>query len=558
MKNKIITVLLTAILMGNFSCQDVLEKYPLDNPSDVTFLQTEQELITAINGVYRSLWYKVNDGTYLNFTMDCLTDIAFDRGNQLFISNDVVNSTWWLSSGMWKQYYAGIAKANYLLENMPKAKENATETVYNQVEGQALFLRAYWYHQLVALFGDVPLITKPQGINDSNVARTPKNQIIDLILADLDNAAAKLPTSWSGANNGRVTKGAALALKARIALYNEKWDMAAQAAKQVMDLNQYSLYPNYLNMFLYAGENCPEVIFSIISAPGSVGSIETTYTAQNFYSRNASGASNKVPSQQLVDSYECTDGLIISESPLYNPAKPFENRDPRLRQTVVVPGDEWLGYQFETHKDSLLCWNYRVSPAVRINNQDATNAFATFTGYCWKKYADIKDANTRNNTSINAIVIRLAEVLLTYAEAKIELNQIDQSVYDAINSIRTRASVNMPVIQTGKSQAEMRRIVRRERKVELALEGLRVFDIYRWKIADKCLSQPVIGRPNKPYNYANQGIPVFDTDDIPNYSAYIDVLRTVRTRTFGQHNYLWPIPQYEMDINRLLEQNPNY
>src|SRR5690606_30270115 len=175
-----------------------------------------------------------------------------------------------------------------------------------------------------------------------------------------------------------------------------------------------------------------------------------------------------------LDSYECIDGLPIDESPLYDPANPFEHRDPRLKQSIATPGDIFLGFQFETHRDSVQCWNYNVSPPQRVPNQDALNAFASFSGYCWKKMADPEDFPVyRNNSSLNFIILRLGEVLLNYAEAKIELNEIDQSCLDAINEVRGRESVQMPPIAAGKSQADMREIIRRERKIELAMEGLR-------------------------------------------------------------------------------------
>src|SRR5690606_31524543 len=130
-------------------------------------------------------------------------------------------------------------------------------------------------------------------------------------------------------------------------------------------------------------------------------------------SRSAQGNSTKVPTQSMVDSYECIDGLPIDESPLYDPANPFENRDPRLKQSIAVPGDIFLGFQFETHRDSIECWNYNLPPPARVPNQDAVNAFASFSGYCWRKMADINDFPVnRNNSSLNFPVIRYGEVLL--------------------------------------------------------------------------------------------------------------------------------------------------
>ncbi|MCD8538874.1 MAG: RagB/SusD family nutrient uptake outer membrane protein, partial [Leadbetterella sp.] len=150
-------------------------------------------------------------------------------------------------------------------------------------------------------------------------------------------------------------------------------------------------------------------------------------------------------------------------------------------------------------------------------------------------------------------------VYLTYAEAKIELNQVDQSVLDAINAIRGRESVKMPPIAAGKSQSEMREIIRRERKIELAMEGLRLQDIRRWKIADQVMAGPLYGRPQKPYSYKDQGTPVILANGIVDYSSYKDKLSVVEQRVFDTNrDYLWPIPLSELDANKKLVQNPNY
>ena len=269
----------------------------------------------------------------------------------------------------------------------------------------------------------------------------------------------------------------------------------------------------------------------------------------------AAGFSNRMPVQSLVDSYECTDGLSIDKSPLFNPAKPFENRDPRLGMTIALPGSVYYGYQFETHKDSLMCWNYNVSPAVRVPNLDATHTFASFSGYCWRKYADPKEEhNTRSD--INPIVIRYAEVLLNYAEAKIEANQLDESVYTAINKIRRR--VDMPLIEEGKTQAELRSVVRKERKVELAGEGNRYFDIIRWGIAPQVLNGPCYGRIPKGLL---SSAPLIDENGTPNYSSVSnrDEMRVIQTRIFvNPTNLVWPIPDIEIQTNKNLEQNDGY
>ena len=272
--------------------------------------------------------------------------------------------------------------------------------------------------------------------------------------------------------------------------------------------------------------------------------------------RMASGFAGLIPSQSMIDSYLCTDGLTIDKSPLYDPQKPFLNRDPRLNMSCVVPGSIFNGYQYETHKDSLQCWNYNVTPAVRVANQDAINAFASFSGYCWRKYSDMRNPSFLLQSETGIILIRYAEVLLNYAEAKIEANSIDQSVYDALDEVRSR--VGMPVITPGRSQIELRSIVRIERKSELAFEGLRLYDIRRWQIAEEVLNGPLYGRiPRGLLSSA----PVIDENGSPDYSnvANRSDMRVIEPRTFNKDkNYLWPIPQFEIDINKNLVQNNGY
>ncbi len=277
-----------------------------------------------------------------------------------------------------------------------------------------------------------------------------------------------------------------------------------------------------------------------------------------FFSRIALGHSNKIPVQALVDSYECTDGLTIDKSPLFDPKKPFENRDPRLSHTVVLPQTRFINYMFETHPDSLMTWDYTTTPAKRVANVEATHAYATFSGYCWRKYADVADYPDINNSDLDIILFRYAEVLLNYAEAKIELNQLDASVYEAINAVRGRATVKMPPISAGKTQAELRSIVRRERKVEFAGEGLRLFDIHRWKIGEDAMKGPLRGRVR---NAFLTNAPRIDENGTPHYENVTNEskMRVIEIRTYrNDRDNVWPIPRLEREVNPALEQNPNY
>jgi hypothetical protein len=455
---------------------------------------------------------------------------------------------------LYREGYKGIVRCNFLLNNINKLEGKIPATLYNQTIAEARFIRALHYSYLLTLFGGVPLVTKDLTLDELQIPKSTKAQVADFIISEMDAAAKDLPLNQAVLNDGRATKGAALAIMARTALYNERWDIAAQSAKAVMDLNKYALNSSYGDLFKYAGESSREIILALQYAKN----VNTHTTPYYFLPRIPGGVCDKVPFQSFVDSYECTDGLSIDKSPLFDPKKPFQNRDPRLTFTCGVPGSIIFGYQFETHKDSLQIWNYNVTPAVRIANTEATHAFATFTGYVFRKYCDEVDRNDRQNSEINIILVRYAEVLLTYAEAKIEANQIDQTVYDAINFVRRRPGVLMPAITTGKTQAELRSIVRKERKYEFAMEGLRLADIRRWKIAEEVMVGPAYGRIPKGL-LANA--PIVNDNGTPNYANVTNRadMRVIETKLFNKdRDYLLPFPAIEVQTNKALVQNPGY
>ena len=474
---------------------------------------------------------------------------------------------------IWTQSYSGIGKCNMLLANMEKARSVTPAAVYRRIDGEARFLRAYYYGTLISLFGDVPLVDKPLNAEDAFLPRTPRADLLNFIFRDLDSAAAKLSISYTGTDVGRATSTAAMAFKARIALYNEKWDIAAASAKQLMDLNYHSLYPNYRNLFMYAGEHSRESIFAFDYKQ----TVRVSATPQNMQARNSSGFSGLVPTRAIGDSYECTDGLTIDKSPLYSTADPFRNRDPRMRQTLLGDGDTWFGtggmtFNMTFHPDSTTCTRYTPTFA-KITNLEVTNAFSAYAGFVLKKYLDPADMVLNTQSELAFMLIRYAEVLLTYAEAKIELNQIDATVLNAINQVRARAygvSVGQTTLYpavTTTSQAALRSIVRRERKVELAGEGLRIFDIRRWKIGEKTMNGILFGKALNRTIYYTLPKPVLDENSSPAYDSFNSLLAVVgnfkimdNPRIFKSHHYLWPIPQTELDVNKNagFTQNPGY
>jgi len=544
MKNNIIGLACALLFVLAGCSEDFLERSPSDQVSSTNFFTQEKDLVYAVNAVYASIGFNSWETTYGYSTdllrIENLTDNALDHHswNAGFRLADGTASAYdWYVEHRWRERYRGIQRVNRIFEGADGVSDiNAEKKA--RLLAEAKFLRAYFYFDLVYLFGDVPYITNSLTPDEAaESTRTAKQTILDAMLTDLTAAATDLPTSYSSDNLGRVTKGAALSLKARILLYQEKWGEAATTAKEVMDLAVYTIYPSYQEMFTYKGINNSEVIFDL----QEMHEKQWNFTLQNYGPNSVGGWSSGCPLQSLVDTYECTDGNTIDVSPLFDPNDPYANRDPRLTHSILYPGHDWRGGVFNSIPGA-------TYPGKEIiAGDDLTDGTGgqwnkTATGYNWLKYISEDDVDNGDywNGAIHFILIRYAEILLTYAEAKIENDDIDQSVYDAINEVRQRPDVNMPLITTGKSKEQLRTIVRRERRVELAFEGLRLMDIRRWKIAENVMP----------------GVPEGLTYTDPNSGEEVTLSWGERTFNPNKH-YLWPIPQTEIDISHL-EQNPGW
>jgi len=572
---KINLIILAFSMVLILSCnKDYLNRFPESDPNSATYYTTADQLTLAVNAAYLNLVYQ-QDGFPYQMQLEGTSDLVWQRpatdAQTIGLGQHTSNTT--MIRTIWTQSYIGIGRCNALLENMIKAKSVTTAAQYSRIEGEAKFLRAYYYGTLISLYGDVPLVVKSMPTEESYLARTPKAEVLNAIFSDLDSAAAKLPLSYTGTDIGRATKTSALAFKSRIALYNAKWDVAAAASKAVIDLGYHALYPNYRNLFMYVGENSRE---SILAFDYKL-TIRTNAAPQNNQARNSSGFSGLIPTRALADSYECTDGLTIDKSTLYSTADPFKNRDPRMRQTLLGDGDTWFGaggitFNMTFHPDSTTCSRY-IPSFAKIPNLEVTNAFSSYSGFIMKKYLDPQDIAVPNQSELAFMLIRYAEVLLNYAEAKIELNQIDASVLDAINLVRARGygvaatqTTLYPAIKTT-NQTELRAIVRRERKIELAGEGLRVFDIRRWNIAEKVMNGILFGKAMNKAIYYSLPKPTLDENSSPDYTSFTSLLSVVgnfkimdNPRVFKSNNLLWPIPQAELDVNKNpgFKQNPGY
>lgn len=557
MKNKMMKIkylygiIMLALLTA--SCED-LDRFPFDSPSSETFYSNKIEMDLAVSALYNPVLYAQD--------VEEWSDNLWQRAGT---GNEIIHGTSTIQSEpfklLWTNAYKGIARANGILDNINKAKD-ITDAYRTQIEAQARFARAYEYSMLLVHFGDVPLFKSSSTLSEAkNATRTPKAEVLKFVYDEFDFAASVLPKSYTTGLQ-YFTKGIALGMKARLAISLNDWAVAADASKKVMELAAYDLYPSYRNLFLRTGQHSSEIIFSF---PRSA-TYGVTYDIQYTMSRNAGGFASNIPTLELIDSYECTDGQTIDKSPLYDYKNPFVNRDPRLKATIVTPGEIWLGFQYENHPDITMVFSTKDNKLV--TNKDSKNAsfpFASFTGYLFKKSIDDTQIAQYNKVDLDQIILRYAEILLIYAEAKIELNQIDQTVLDAINKVRARAygvavsaTTLYPVVTTT-VQADLRRILRRERRVELALEGRRYMDLLRWKIAEKVFNKKIVGVPLNKADYPFAGTPVFDENDIPSYDAYISKLTVPDIRFFNpEKHYLWPVPFAEISLNPGLTQNPGW
>lgn len=521
-----ISLLATSLITVLPGCKkNILDTVPNDRISSEIYWKTESDARNAVNAIYTSL-----DAVNL-FNLDGVSDIG--HTNTVFtaeytIENGSYDATHSRVQTEWNSGYRGISLANALLDNIDKVVSTNTALI-NQFKGEAKALRAYFYMKLRGLYGDVPLVTSTISPADGKaVTRASASVVMDFIDKELADAAALLPVTYAAADKGRITKGAALALKARADLWAGKYADAATAAKQVMDLNVYSLLPEYGKLFTYAAENNVEVILD-------KGFLAGTYAHNAFafmgpYSQKSSG-STYVPVKALVDLYPMKNGKAITDpSSGFDPQKPYLNRDPRLRFTMYVDGDAL--------PSGIL---FSPTPGGGGADEVAKTQYNTTTGFSVKKYCSAEDFAAPANSGLNFILLRYAEVLLTYAEAKIEQNQIDATVLDAINKVRTRSDVGLPALTAGLSQAEMRAAVRLERTLELAWEGWRLFDIRRWKTAETVMSGKVFGM-----TYYKSGSPVI-----------VEVPSVVRSFNAAKH-YLWPVPQNEKNLNPGLGQNPGW
>ncbi|MBC8618396.1 RagB/SusD family nutrient uptake outer membrane protein [Parabacteroides faecis] len=586
MKKLLFNIIPGIIVIMLAGCSDFLDKTSSDYSSS-GFYQSEAAIKSGAEGVYNYLYMELGYAIPFNISLDHYTGMAFERnenttigaGGGLNPDNNEVKT-------FWNKLYIVIARANSVIYGSKEYIDGLGDNAH-QYLAEVKVLRAFAYYNLIATYGDVPFFTDPVTIEQYKETRVSREDILDFILTDLEESASALP--WIATSRGRVDKAVAYGLKARAALLGgslnyrgqgaDYFRISAEAAGKV--IGQRSLAQSFDDLFNITGQAKADVRNEMLweLMYSDQGIKKTHVVAFGQVSRNT-GQTGRHPSMLLADTYECIDGKRIDESSLYDPRYPQKNRDPRFRSTLWMHGDTATvnngnlvrqiinAYDIEAQFYDFSSNTWYLANNADINSSAAWASFCNAgVGYIWAKFSN-ETAENISAQSCNIPIMRYAEVLLTYAEAKIELNELENTVYDAINQVRNR--VAMPDVSADRigNQDKMRQLVRRERKVEFALEGLHHVDMRRWGIGDLENGQPTYGLPLPEIGYeglTSTDIPNFktsertDLNDIPNYDAYKSKLKVRdRNRFWNKKFELWPVPQLERDRNPNLSQNEGY
>jgi hypothetical protein len=594
MNKKINIIVVLLLTLAIVSCRKHLDRKPLDAASASTFLSNTEQMEQGLNGVYASAMWVFPNNTPLLFAVEASTDMAMKRGGNaedlaamgeagpFAINNSLVNTCW-------GQAYKLIQRANQQIVGMENGKANVPAGTFGRIKAEALVLRAWGYFHLMYMFGDVPYYrTVPTVDEVLNATKTPVATIVADLYKDLDDAVAAFDAASAAPilANGRVNKGVALGLKAKLALLIKDYRTAATATNTVITGGQYGLNPAYPNLFSFAGQNANtnrEIMFNQVY-PNDVLDPQNWLMVISIPRQVTQSQSSHFPSQSLVDQYEGRDGNRIDAPGVYDPANPRLNRDRRREWTVYMPGDTMIHNVGKTPSGNYIQpkqrtifniysntrrqfnWNTNVFDNITGNNDwigaqaagiqwqvSATGSIGG-VGYVWRKYQDSTQYCWETKTGY--VLMRYADILLMYAEAKIELNEIDATVTGAINLVRNRAGQPNT---TALGQAELRTLVRRERAVEFGGEGLRLFDLRRWDIYGTANSGPVVGAALDPL--VPPATPVFDANNVPDYTASVNQRIRFRNQTRNNANArykLWPIPQFEIDVNSKITQNTGW
>jgi len=562
--------LLTFVLGLVFhSCLDL---DPQDQLAETNLWKTPNDYKLFANQFYgwtRDFGSSIYDAPHSDKRSDILLDNN-DKNNVYRLGTNGLTET----DGNYNDAYKRIRRTNILLKN---AEAYPNQTDIAQHIGEARFFRAYCYFDLLQLFGDVIITEKPLEITDPElrVARNDRSEVVDFIIKDLEDAASKLPSSTS-VENGRIGSEGALSFLSRVALYEGTWqkfrgndtrgkellDIAAKAAKQVIDSRSFELYKPAI-----LGDSAQKYMFILEDVKSNPAGLQKNSNKEYIFSRRHDESLAPIGknitvesllnvqqiSRKFVSMYLCQDGLPIDKSPLFEGYDKIDsewmNRDNRMRYTLARPHDN-----FWSNEKSRVSWTgdeADLSAARTVNFIPKSGS-----GYANQKWGTERKVNS-NYEGYDYPIIRYAEVLLNYAEAVYERdNAISDNDLDiSLNLVRLRVNSSMPKLSNNLVNANglnMRTEIRRERTIEFYNEGFRIDDLKRWKTAETEMPMDFIGikwdgtefqtaYPNPTYNKNSEGCLIIEAG-----------------RKWAEKNYLYPIPADQRRLNPNLGQNPGW
>ncbi|GGZ13058.1 hypothetical protein GCM10007049_01020 [Echinicola pacifica] len=487
-----------------------ITKLPVTALSEDEFWTSEEQVAQAANAAYFNL------ENVSQIEWDGFTEVMYSQtGSTKEISTGGINPGSSLVNSLWTSSYSSIRSANWFLDNVDKSPLEAD--MLSVYKGQMRFIRAWAHYRLMYQFGNVPIVQQVLDINEGKVPANTRAEVLNFVINELDLTISELSVAEYDPEFGRITPWAAKALKSRILLYEGTLAgdtnlllESASLAKDIMDNGGFSLHHNYTALFRPEGDGSNEVILSRINADlegqyhnlGQMLGPVSFHASWNIFS----------PTVALVETYPDINGESIQSSPIYNPDEPFQNRDPRLTQTVF-DWRETVNYEGAIFENTGSWFNFR-------------------------KFIDPSETSEQRSHN-DHIIFRLAEMYLTYAEAINEVQGPNQETLDLVNALRMRAGQGAaddgtdilvpPIPLAGMNQDSFRMILRRERIIEFVGEGILYYDYHRWKELESTMNEPAV--------------------------AVVSLEDRVFT---APRDYTWPIPEFELINNDLLSQNPGY
>jgi len=609
---KIIIIIFGFGFLLTTSCVD-LNMEPVDAYSSSTFFVSPQAAFSYLTSCYAAANLSgqfTGGNTGDNYMFDAVTDNGVSwppNGLPSYVALGTAVATsggyYNLWQGTWP--YIGIRNDNFFLENVDKTV-GLDEATATQWKAEARFLRAFDYARKYMCYGGVPLVTKVLDYGEElDYPRVSGDTIYNFVISELNEITPQLPANNPGSGDAaRATKGAALALKTRVELFHGSMKMVGladgvtepngtpdnqaaiasfksvvQDAQSLISLGKYGIANDYEGLYLESAQGGAdrqkEVIFEVAYQYSESG-IASSWIFP-WYTNLEGGWNLLVPTQNLVDEYETSNGMLITDpsNTLYDQNQPYLNRDPRFYASIIYPGRRWNDRWW-----SSLDNQWPNASTVNIEYYNSTETHHSLTGYCMIKWAApqamlLHDAS--DNQAVNYIVFRHAEVLLNYAEALIELNKLGDPSGDLnlaatlINQVRQRGTSScpldgygdgtitytMPPISASNATA-MEAQVRHERRIEFAFDGLRWYDLKRWKTLEKVMPGPVYGVPPGTVDTLN-------IDPVSNSAKvkFLDPTKHINAtqdRVFNpQRDYYWPLnPTDVITENGVLIQNPNW